>query len=212
MSRSCLVLFLFLSLAGCFPLPVRSEPVPESGVDDLLHATVIVRDSGTRLCAGVAVSGDLVLTAAHCVASQDNVRVTLYRDRSKGYEYTVIHYDAVQDIAVLSPLELVPSHPHVLLSEFPPVLGQRVVAVGHPKSLYWTMTTGIISYPRRVGNRLSAEQVWTQASSGIAAGSSGGPLTNVYGELLGIASFSWKSYSMLGGFVHVSELRSALDR
>jgi len=62
--------------------------------------------------------------------------------------------------------------------------GDRVVAIGNPLGvLDYTVSDGLISSVRQLeGNR------WLQISAPISQGSSGGPLFNPYGEVIGVAT------------------------
>lgn len=71
-------------------------------------------------------------------------------------------------------------------------IGQDVFAIGHPKGLSWTYTEGVISQirPRFLwemdGRKFRATVLQTQTD--ISFGSSGGPLINSTGKLVGIIS------------------------
>jgi S1-C subfamily serine protease len=56
--------------------------------------------------------------------------------------------------------------------------GQRVIAIGHPLGLEYTVTEGIISAKR--------DGLWIQTTAAINTGNSGGPLVGLDGSLLGI--------------------------
>ncbi len=60
-------------------------------------------------------------------------------------------------------------------------VGEWIVAVGNPHGVRGTATFGIIS-------AAGGEQGWLQADVALAPGNSGGPLANVWGEVVGIAS------------------------
>ncbi len=62
--------------------------------------------------------------------------------------------------------------------------GDPVVAIGHPLGLEDTVSNGLVSARRDVGEGFEVLQV----SAPIAPGSSGGPLINEHGEVIGIAT------------------------
>ncbi len=59
-------------------------------------------------------------------------------------------------------------------------VGQKVLAIGHPFGFSGTMTTGIVSRIDNLRNRI-------QTDAAINPGSSGGPICNAKGEVIGIS-------------------------
>lgn len=129
-----------------------------------------------------------VVTNSHVVSRATKITVTL-SDNSK-IPARVISADPDHDLAVLK-IELPKgkSLPHL-----PPgrsddlMVGETVIAVGNPMGLSHTVTTGIVSALNR---ELQFSQGVTysgliQTDAPINPGSSGGPLLNVRGELIGI--------------------------
>ncbi len=73
------------------------------------------------------------------------------------------------------------SFPYLRIASYLPKVGENVFAIGNPKGLEHTLSTGIISALR--GNNSII-----QTSAEITNGSSGGPLFNMRGEVIGITS------------------------
>ncbi len=63
-----------------------------------------------------------------------------------------------------------------------PEIGERVYAIGNPKGLEGTFSEGIVS-----GKRVFEENEIIQITAPISPGSSGGPVINTRGEVIGIA-------------------------
>jgi S1-C subfamily serine protease len=71
-------------------------------------------------------------------------------------------------------------------------VGQDVFAIGHPQGLYWSYTEGVISqirprYKWTAGDDLFQATI-VQTQTAISYGSSGGPLINRDGKLVGLVS------------------------
>ncbi|SDD64918.1 DNA/RNA endonuclease G, NUC1 [Algoriphagus faecimaris] len=71
--------------------------------------------------------------------------------------------------------------PALRISDHTPTVGEEVFAIGNPKGLEHTLSTGIISALRDSGEIL-------QTTTEITHGSSGGPLMNMNGEVVGITT------------------------
>ena len=66
-------------------------------------------------------------------------------------------------------------------------IGESVMAIGNPKYLDWTLTRGIVSGRRNVDGWMGSKiRDAIQTDAVIAGGSSGGPLLNQDGEVIGI--------------------------
>jgi len=76
--------------------------------------------------------------------------------------------------------------PHFLaVSGARPEVGQRVLVLGSPLGLEYTVTEGMVSAIRNLRNRGE----FLQISAPISPGSSGGPVVNMTGQVIGIATF-----------------------
>lgn len=71
--------------------------------------------------------------------------------------------------------------PFLPISNVLPNIGDNVFAIGNPKGLESTLSTGIVS-------SLRDENTLIQTTAEITNGSSGGPLFNMKGEVIGITS------------------------
>ncbi len=74
-----------------------------------------------------------------------------------------------------------------------PLVGSRIIAMGSPAGLEFTVTEGIVSAVRTIGN---IEYVQTDLS--LNPGNSGGPVVNTKGEIVGIVSQKVKGFEGLG--------------
>ncbi len=94
---------------------------------------------------------------------------------------TVIHVDHVHDLATMSVEADLTSTPLVLSSDAV-TPGEQIFAIGNPEGLEKSISQGIVAGLRkRNGNDL------IQITSPISHGSSGGPVLNVKGEVVGVA-------------------------
>ena len=140
------------------------------------------------LGSGVIVSRDgLVMTNWHVVEDaykiKAPIRVTM-QDR-KSYTAEVVGADAALDIAIIRIVGGKNDFPILLFANSDAVkTGQLVFAVGNPFGLSGTVSQGIISATQRHLSDSVADLL--QTDTVINPGSSGGPLVNVFGEIVGI--------------------------
>ncbi len=126
-----------------------------------------------------------ILTNFHVVDGAGRIHVRLANDRQ--YEGRVIGVDPLTDIALLkiSADEALPTIPLGRSAELR--LGDWVVAIGNPFGFAQTVTVGIVSGKgRTIGAGPYDDFIQTDAP--INPGSSGGPLLNLRGEVVGITA------------------------
>ena len=120
----------------------------------------------------------LILTSSHVVIDVSNIDVTFY-DNQKAKAKIIALMGDNNDLALLKvdvdrPLKAVKLGDSTKIK-----VGQKVLAVGNPFGFNGTLTTGIIS-------RIDYDRNRVQTDAAINPGSSGGPLINMDGEVIGI--------------------------
>ncbi len=128
-----------------------------------------------------------ILTNNHVISDAKQVVVTLYNEES--YPAKLVGSDPINDVAVIKidapPEELFP----MTLGDSDALrVGLRVFALGNPFGLNRTMSTGIIASLNRT---LEVQENWIiksiiQIDASINPGSSGGPLLDTHGRLIGM--------------------------
>ena len=133
-------------------------------------------------------SNGLLVTNWHVIDGAQRAGVVM----SNGREYWVdriVASNPQADVAILQvSLPAGVSVPTVPLARVPPSVGEEVVVIGSPRNLSETVSEGIVS-----GNRENGYGVpYLQITAPITNGSSGGPVLNRRGEVVGIASAVYK--------------------
>jgi hypothetical protein len=133
---------------------------------------------------GFVIEKNLIATNVHVVQDAHEVTVNFTNGRSVEAP-GVVNGDNTSDLAILYadtgttlPISLAPIPAHI---------GDTVIALGSPEGLSGSMSTGIIS-----GIRIVSGIKVLQTTAPISHGSSGGPLLNEFGEVLGVTSFMLK--------------------
>ncbi len=107
--------------------------------------------------------------------------------------------DAVSDIAVLK-IEAQGLTPAEFGDSSSLQVGDDVVSIGNPlgEQLRWTMTNGIISAINRDMVYNGHSMTLLQTNAAINEGNSGGPLINMYGQVIGITNMKALSTGVEG--------------
>ena len=136
------------------------------------------------LGSGFLISKDgYIVTNDHVVRDAESIQVKLSND--KVYDARVVGGDQKTDIAVIkiNAADL----PIAVLGDSDKLeVGQWAIAIGNPFGLDRTMTVGIISATGRSNMGIETYENFIQTDASITPGNSGGPLLNVYGEVIGI--------------------------
>ncbi|MBR0208515.1 MAG: trypsin-like peptidase domain-containing protein [Oscillospiraceae bacterium] len=156
--------------------------------------------SGYNWGTGVILSADgLILTNTHVIADCDRATVTLADDSV--WEARLVGADSISDIAVLK-IEAKDLTPAVFGDSTALEVGDNVAAIGNPlgEEFRLTLTRGIISAIERGINYKGHSMTLLQTDTAINEGNSGGPLLNMYGQVIGITNMKMmSSYSSIEG-------------
>jgi S1-C subfamily serine protease len=135
---------------------------------------------------GVIVNADgTILTAQHVVDGADTIKVTYADGASSAAK--VASADAELDVASLTPAKLPDTVvPAVLGGGL--AVGDDVVAIGNQLGLRASTTSGVVSGLNRVLPRAGPGDIsgLVQFDAAVNPGSSGGPLVNDRGQVVGI--------------------------
>ena len=128
-----------------------------------------------------------ILTNHHVVHDARYIAVTLL-DGSR-FEADLVGTDQNTDVAVLK-IDRDEAFSVIPLADSAKVrVGQFAIAIGNPFELDYTVTTGVVSGKSRSilkGISFIRYQDFIQTDAWINTGSSGGPLLNIHGEVIGI--------------------------
>ncbi len=148
---------------------------------------------------GFVISSDgKIVTNYHVLEDAYSAKITI-----NGTTYDIAYvlaYDAHIDLAVLK--INASGLPVARICKQPVNVGETVYALGSPRGMTNTYSQGIVTYANRVVDDVSH----IQHDASIAAGNSGGPLINVYGEVIGINTWTVINSQNLNFAVSVTEL------
>lgn len=122
----------------------------------------------------------IILTSSHVVQNAKSIEVTTAKGETYKAEIVKDNNDDENDLILLrinpkNPLPVIKLGDSSMVK-----VGQKVLAIGNPFGFNGTLTTGIVS-------RIDYERNKIQTDAAINPGSSGGPIVNAGGEVIGIS-------------------------
>jgi S1-C subfamily serine protease len=184
-----IVIIAFI-LSGILPANVRGQVSLAPLVKKIQPSVVTITTFNTsgeseRLGSGFFVNKDgLVVTNYHVVEGAYRIIV----ETSNGTKYnvrTVIDSDKNNDLASLLVDIRSDKNNYLKISAVLPEPGDRVMVIGSPLGLEQTVSDGVVSAIRNITKTGEILQI----SAPISPGSSGGPVVNLRGEVIGVATF-----------------------
>ncbi|HKZ34093.1 MAG TPA: trypsin-like peptidase domain-containing protein [Candidatus Nanoarchaeia archaeon] len=179
-------------------------------IESSIPSVVIIRtDSGQG--AGFIIDEDgYIVTNAHVLADESGYLATGIHAINYGGEridLEFIGYDNELDIALLKAQG---DYKALELGDSDNVkIGERVIAIGNPYGLTFSVTEGIISGIHRQGpNGLSA---YIQIDAALNPGNSGGPLIDKQGNVIGMNNFKISGGENLGFALESDYIETAVN-
>ncbi len=152
-----------------------------------------------------------VVTNAHVIGRFRSHPVQLqYGNGSRGVG-RVVFVDPHSDLAIIRPESRPPFKGLILSEPSAPKVGQTVLAFGNPFGLEGTLTQGIISALRDVGEGARRIEGLIQTDAPINPGNSGGPLVDSRGRVIGVNSAILARSDGIGFAIPVHYVRRALE-
>lgn len=153
--------------------------------------------SGSVSGSGFIISSDgYILTNNHVIsdARQSGSDINVMLHDGTTYVATVVGYDEDNDIAVLK-IDADGLTPVTLGNSDSLSVGDTVYAVGNPLGeLAYSMSSGIVSATDRVITTDESTSInMFQIDAAVNAGNSGGPVYNIYGQVVGIVTAKYGS-------------------
>jgi S1-C subfamily serine protease len=146
---------------------------------------------------GFFISDKYILTNKHVVFSRDRVLKVNTSDTSPTYDAKLVYLDENKDLALVEILNYKSSDYLILGSQ--PKTGQSVFTVGNPSAFTFTASKGIVSK--------EDSYAMTQLDISINSGSSGSPVVDNKGYLVGIIRSRAKEQPNVGFAIKVYDIQ-----
>ncbi|MBM3228617.1 trypsin-like serine protease [Candidatus Pacearchaeota archaeon] len=152
-----------------------------------------------------------VVTNAHVLADNlgrlaPNIRVVTYQQDIISADF--VGYNSTFDMALLK-IEGTYYNPLELEDSNSVQIGERVIAIGNPLGLQFSVSQGIVSAVHREG--LNEIEAYIQTDAALNPGNSGGPLINKKGLAIGINNFKVGSAESLGFALESNFIKNSIN-
>jgi len=179
-------------------------------IEALIPAVVTIRTNYGQGTGFIVDSEGYIVTNAHVLADSngflaDEVRAITSSQEVKTAEF--VGFNSELDIALL---KISGNFQAVEFGDSNDVqAGEKVIAIGNPLGLQFSVTQGIVSSVHRTGaNGLNA---YIQTDAALNPGNSGGPLINIEGKVIGINNFKIGSGENLGFALESNYIVSSIN-
>ncbi len=174
-------------------------------IDDVIRSVVSVGTNKGLGSGAVIDSNGFIVTNYHVVQGASIIRVLTYEEDV--YSAALIGYNDIADVAVL---KVDASLPALRFGDSDDVrVGEKVIALGNPAGLSFTVTEGIISAIHRKGpNDLP---IYLQTDVPINPGNSGGPLVDANSRIIGLNNFKVSGLEGLGFAIESNTVQKVAD-
>lgn len=194
---------LLVLLTGCSPLFERVVPTTSEMVESVKGGTVLVINQlpedpimkalnpdysapvGTGT--GFFIDENTIITNDHVITGGGKITI-MSPNSAKEYDAEVLKTDTMADIAIVRLKDWKKfeseQNPTILKLGDSAAMqqGDKVIAIGHPWGLTWSVSEGIVSAQNRRID--STPKLLTQIDAYVYPGNSGGPVFNAYGEVV----------------------------
>ncbi len=198
-----LVVCLWAMLSACWAADVR-KVVDQVG--DAVVSIEVDTGRGKNAGSGFIVNPDgCILTSAHVINKAKKIKVKL--TDGKEYAAKLVAKDTNKDLAIIR-IDVHNLPVAAIGNAKKARAGDSVVAIGCPRGLDHTVTSGIVSSREREidGKR------YIQTDAALNEGNSGGPLLNDKAEVIGINTMILKDANQLGFAVPINDAYELLNK
>jgi S1-C subfamily serine protease len=176
-------------------------------IEDLKKSVVTIRTDISQGSGFIIADGGYIVTNAHVMEGATAAEIITYDKKTHG-GVLKLGEDKNMDIILLkiseteyNPLELEDSDNIQV--------GEKVIAIGNPLGLSFSVSGGIVSAVNREGENGIAAYIQTDAA--LNSGNSGGPLIDTNGKVIGINNFKISDSENIGFALESNYIKKAVN-
>jgi len=201
--------YIFLGLV-LFAFPIHAQTAPQVAKKAFESTVLLVMQDAhgqpLSVGSGFFVQDGIIASNLHVMEGATSGYAKLVGQKTKYDIRGIVAVDSDHDLVLLGiSAEGVPALPLVENEKLQ--VGEPVFAVGNPRGLEGTFSQGIVSSIRGTGS-----ERLLQITAPISPGSSGGPVLNDKGEVVGVSVATFRGGQNLNFAIPAAYLRSLLAR
>lgn len=180
-------IFIVLGLLLLFGTVANAQQPPQELVAQLKKAVVVVttQDAEGRTLlqgSGFFIAADRIVTNLHVVRAAHDIRIQTFNGETIVVD-SIVATDPSGDLALLRINRPASGTTTLQVEELGALEGDNVLVISNPRAARWKVTAG------QVGASWNFEDLGTrmQITASVAPGSSGGPVVNLRGHVVGVA-------------------------
>ena len=175
-------------------------------IEDSIKAVVTIRTDVSQGTGFIISEDGYLVTNAHVLVGASAIESTNYEQ--KKITTTFIGYDGDLDMALL---KIEGNYDYLELEDSDEIqVGEKVIAIGNPLGLQFSVSEGIVSGVHRTSEGLLGKYIQTDAA--LNPGNSGGPLINKKGKVIGINNFKLSDGESLGFALESNYVKEAVNK
>lgn len=192
-------------------LTEKNQPRQDLSVADIVRASresvVIIKTSAGSIGSGFFINRDgYIVTNKHVLPN--NSPAEIKTSNGKTFKVLqVVREDPEGDLVIASTEATSQESTPVTINASLPESGEKVIVIGNPLGLEQTVSDGIVSAVRQNQNGIH----FIQITAPVSPGNSGGPLLNMRGEVIGVATFQYRAGQNLNFCVAASRIIDLQD-
>lgn len=163
-----------------------------------VEITAQVSDLYYNLGSGFFIDTGVVATNFHVIDGASKINIKTY-DNSSYVVEEVLGYDEARDIAIL---KVNTTNEVLKINQRGVTIGEQIYIIGSPLGLTGTFADGLVASDSRVMDNVD----YIQVTAPMSQGNSGGPLLNVYGEVMGINTWQYVDGQNLNFSINIAEI------
>lgn len=174
-------------------------------IEDAIKSVVTIRTDISQGSGFIISSEGYVVTNAHVMEGAKAAGITTYDGET--HSVSLIGENEIMDVILL---KIDKSYNPLKLANSDNVqIGEKVIAIGNPLGLQFSVSEGIISAIDRQGtNGINA---YIQTDAALNPGNSGGPLIDKKGEVVGINNFKVSGSENIGFALESNYLKNIIN-